>query len=671
MTNFSKKELKRYLIKSLLILIGFCFFILIAVNIIPTINIYKNSKLIKDNIDTFQTQLNNKEFKKSLETAQQIRKNSKKLRDNVNNLKVLNHLPQVNDNIMSVDYLLEISTLIVDSYVEIYPLIEENLEIISDKNGSKLISLPEEDKVKIINTIYKSENTIKNLEKKVTRIIYLIDNNKNNNKKLIKPLKNIWNKVDEQYSNIIFINKLLPLFKTLPELIGMPKDAKYLLLFQNNTEIRPTGGFIGTYGTMSISNGEVGEIFTDNTYNLDRASKVKIDPPKYLKDYLKIKNLYLRDANFNPDFEESAKYIIDLYYRESQNQYPITGVIAVTPDVLQSVIGYFGEVEAMGLKFNKENSTDLLNYETKFGYWQDKNMDASQRKIVIQKLADVLFEKVKNLSAIELKNLADVLSDNLYKKHMLLYFSNKNIQNLVSDMGWGGKFLDSDESDFFSVIDTNVLSGKSEPYVDKNLDYNLRFDGEDLIATLSLTYKLRYDDYLKNDIYQDDPGYLQEYKSYTRIYVPSGSWLNYLQRNDAKPTRNNIDFLDDKEKASFGFYLNIPKNTTVTYKLEYKLPKYLVEKFKTKYSLIYQKQAGSYGNKLNINIDLNKSIKSYTLSDNDGLKVNYYNKEFNLNGFANDDRIIKIDYYSNSSVSYLKEIIEKDYLSFKKEAPNK
>lgn len=671
MTNFSKKELKRYLIKSLLILIGFCFFILIAVNIIPTINIYKNSKLIKDNIDTFQTQLNNKEFKKSLETAQQIRKNSKKLRDNVNNLKVLNHLPQVNDNIMSVDYLLEISTLIVDSYVEIYPLIEENLEIISDKNGSKLISLPEEDKVKIINTIYKSENTIKNLEKKVTRIIYLIDNNKNNNKKLIKPLKNIWNKVDEQYSNIIFINKLLPLFKTLPELIGMPKDAKYLLLFQNNTEIRPTGGFIGTYGTMSISNGEVGEIFTDNTYNLDRASKVKIDPPKYLKDYLKIKNLYLRDANFNPDFEESAKYIIDLYYRESQNQYPITGVIAVTPDVLQSVIGYFGEVEAMGLKFNKENSTDLLNYETKFGYWQDKNMDASQRKIVIQKLADVLFEKVKNLSAIELKNLADVLSDNLYKKHMLLYFSNKNIQNLVSDMGWGGKFLDSDESDFFSVIDTNVLSGKSEPYVDKNLDYNLRFDGEDLIATLSLTYKLRYDDYLKNDIYQDDPGYLQEYKSYTRIYVPSGSWLNYLQRNDAKPTRNNIDFLDDKEKASFGFYLNIPKNTTVTYKLEYKLPKYLVEKFKTKYSLIYQKQAGSYGNKLNINIDLNKSIKSYTLSDNDGLKVNYYNKEFNLNGFANDDRIIKIDYYSNSSVSYLKEIIEKDHLSFKKEAPNK
>ncbi len=671
MTNFSKKELKRYLIKSLLILIGFCFFILIAVNIIPTINIYKNSKLIKDNIDTFQTQLNNKEFKKSLETAQQIRKNSKKLRDNVNNLKVLNHLPQVNDNIMSVDYLLEISTLIVDSYIEIYPLIEENLEIISDKNGSKLISLPEEDKVKIINTIYKSENTIKNLEKKVTRIIYLIDNNKNNNKKLIKPLKNIWNKVDEQYSNIIFINKLLPLFKTLPELIGMPKDAKYLLLFQNNTEIRPTGGFIGTYGTMSISNGEVGEIFTDNTYNLDRASKVKIDPPKYLKDYLKIKNLYLRDANFNPDFEESAKYIIDLYYRESQNQYPITGVIAVTPDVLQSIIGYFGEVEAMGLKFNKENSTDLLNYETKFGYWQDKNMDASQRKIVIQKLADVLFEKVKNLSAIELKNLADVLSDNLYKKHMLLYFSNKNIQNLVSDMGWGGKFLDSDESDFFSVIDTNVLSGKSEPYVDKNLDYNLRFDGEDLIATLSLTYKLRYDDYLKNDIYQDDPGYLQEYKSYTRIYVPSGSWLNYLQRNDAKPTRNNIDFLDDKEKASFGFYLNIPKNTTVTYKLEYKLPKYLVEKFKTKYSLIYQKQAGSYGNKLNINIDLNKSIKSYTLSDNDGLKVNYYNKEFNLNGFANDDRIIKIDYYSNSSVSYLKEIIEKDYLSFKKEAPNK
>ena len=442
-----------------------------------------------------------------------------------------------------------------------------------------------------------------------------------------------------------------------------------MLLFQNNTEIRPTGGFIGTYGTVSISNGEIGEIFTDNTYNLDRASKIKIAPPKYLKDYLKIQYLFLRDANFEPDYEETAKYIVDIYHKESQNQYPITGVIAITPDVLQSVIGYFGEVEAMGLKFNKDNSTDLLNYETKFGYWKDKNIDVSQRKIIIQKLADVLFDKIKALSINDLKDLAYVISDNLDKKQMLLYFNNKDAQKLVVDNNWGGKFLDSTDSDYFSVIDTNVLSGKSEPYIDKNLDYDLKFVDDDLVATLSLTYRLRYDDYLKNDVYQDDPGYLQEYKSYTRVYVPSGAWLNSLQKNDGPATRSNIDYSDKNGKASFGFYLTVPKNTTVTYKLEYKLPKELANKFKTKYSLIYQKQAGSYGNKLNISIDLNKSVKVYKVLNQEDLTVNSYNKKFNINGFPHNEKVINIDYYSSSDITYLQEIIKQNYLSFKKEAP--
>jgi len=668
MTNFSKKELKTYITRSLLALLGFCFALLLIVNIIPVVKIYSLSKSIKTNLNTFQTQLEKKDIKNSLTTAKIISKNAKDLRNNVNNLKILNYLPGVSDNINSIDNLSEILSLSINSYIEIYPAIEKNINVFTKDGGSKIISLPKSEKAKIISSISESSKAINNIDKNVERIIYLIDENKKN-KGVIKPINDIWKKIDGQYSNIKLIEKFLPVVKALPEILGTPKDAKYLLLFQNNTELRPTGGFIGTYGTVTVSNGEIGEIFTDNIYNLDRssASRLKIEPPKPLKDYLKIQYLYLRDANFNPDYQESAKYIADLYKKESQNQSPIAGVIAITPDVLQSVIGYFGEVEAMGLKFNKENSTDLLNYETKFGYWQDKNMDVSQRKIVIQKLADVLFEKIKALSLTDLKNFAYAISDNLDKKQMLLYFNNKDAQNFVAQNNWAGKFIDSTNSDYFSVVDTNVLSGKSEPYMTKNLDYDLKMVGNDLIATLSLTYKLDYNKYLENDIYQDDPGYLQEYKSYTRIYVPSGSWLNSIQKNDGAPTRNNIDFKDESGKASFGFYLVIPKNTTTTYKLEYKLSKELALKFKNEYSLIYQKQAGLYGNKLNINIDINKSIKSYTVTEQDGLSINSYNKKFNLNGYADNDKKIDIKFYSDSDMSYLKQIIKQSYLSFNKE----
>ncbi len=667
MTNFSKKELRKYILRSLIALVSFCFVLLIAINAYPIVKIYNLSKSIKTNLNIFQTQLEKGDIKNSLTTANLIIGNSKDLRNNINNLKILNYLPQVSDNINSVDNLSEILTLSINSYIEIYPTIEKNINIFTKKDSSKIISLPKNEKAQIISSISNSQVAINNIEKNIVRIVYLIDENKNN-KNIVKPIKDVWNKINSQYSNIKLLEKFLPVIKSLPEILGSTNDAKYLLLFQNNTELRPTGGFIGTYGTIMISNGEIGEVFTDNVYNLDRASasRVKIEPPKPLKDYLKISNLFLRDANFNPDYEESAKYIADLYKKESQNQYPITGVIAITPDVLQSIIGYFGEVEAMGLKFNKENSTDLLNYETKFGYWKDKNMDVSQRKIIIQKLADVIFKKIKSLSLSDLKNLAGVISDNLDKKQMLLYFSNKDAQNFIVSNNWGGKFLDSTNSDYFSVIDTNVLSGKSEPYVDKNLDYDLKMVGNDLIATLSLTYRLRYDDYLKNGIYQDNPGYLQEYKSYTRVYVPSGSWLNFIQKNDDIATRNNVDFKDENGKASFGFYLTVPKNTTVTYKLEYKLPKELADKFKNSYSLIYQKQSGLHGNKLNINIDINKTIKSYTITDQNDLLINSYNDKFNLNGFADNDKKINIKFYSDSNMSYLKEIVNKNYLTLLK-----
>ena len=222
MTNFSKKELKRYIINSLIALLGFCFAILVIVNTFPIIKIYKSSKSIKTNIETFQTQLEKKDFKNSLTTAKTIKKDSKTLRDNVNNLKLLNYLPQVSDNINSVDNLSEILSLAMDSYIKIYPTINENLSIISNKDSSKIISLPKAEKTKIINSIYKAEDSINIIEKNVDRIIYLIDENKNN-KNLIKPVKNIWNKIDEQYSNIKFINTFLPVVKTLPELIGTPK----------------------------------------------------------------------------------------------------------------------------------------------------------------------------------------------------------------------------------------------------------------------------------------------------------------------------------------------------------------------------------------------------------------------------------------------------------------
>ncbi len=631
---------------------------------------YKQSNIIKNDIYVIQNKTKNKDLTNLKVTIEELNTNSKNLKQSINNLVFIDKIPFVSNNIRALKDLSDIAILSSNVMITIYPVIEDNYDFFVDFDSLKIISIPKDQKIKIISSIDKHiQIKFDYINGNINKIVDIIKNK--DKKHLIKPIKEIYEIIDSNYSKIEDVQTFFPLLKSLPEILGTPKSSKYLLLFQNNTEIRPTGGFIGTYGTVYLSNGEIGNVFTDNIYNLDRSYKNKIRtiPPEPIKQYLGLSNLYLRDANWNPDYEESAKSIERIYKGESQDYYPITGIIAVTPSVLQDIIGYFGEINTMGLTFNKENVIDLLNYETKFGYWETRGISESQRKIVIQKLSDVLFKKVKSLKINEIKELAKIVKNNLDKKQMLLYFNDKDAQNFVLENDWGGKMIDNKNSDYFAVIDANLSSGKSDPYIDKNIDYDLRFIDNELIATLSLTYTHRYNDYIKNEIYQDDLGYVQKYKSYTRIYVPEGSILKSLQINDDNPTIKNIDIKNENNKTYFGFYLTIPKNETYTYKFEYRIPKYLEKELIKKYSLIYQKQPGVVYNKININIDLNKPINYFLVSNKNNLSSNYYNKKFNINGFSDGDNKIEINFYSDSDISYLQKIIKKKYLGFQKEKP--
>jgi hypothetical protein len=315
----------------------------------------------------------------------------------------------------------------------------------------------------------------------------------------------------------------------------------------------------------------------------------------------------------------------------------------------------------MGVTFNKENAIDLLNYETKFGYWQDRKIPASQRKVIIQKLADVLFDKIKNLSLSELKEFLAVISTDLNKKNMLFHFANPEVQKFIVDNNWGGTMLGKEDSDYFSVIDTNTLSGKAEPYIDKDYNYSVNLVNNELIATLKITYHHNYDEYLANDIYQDDPGYLQQYKSYTRVYVPKDSWLISIQKDNNEPTKDGVSFAYENNKTVFGFYLTINKNTTSTYTLIYKLPAELSSKLLQKYSLIYQKQSGGYKNHVTVSVNFNKTIKGFNIDkrkDDVEVKTTASGKNFTMSCDNNTDKFVDINFYQSVTIDYIKDFLK-------------
>jgi len=77
------------------------------------------------------------------------------------------------------------------------------------------------------------------------------------------------------------ISQLISVSALLPQLIGYTHDKEYLVLFQNNGELRPTGGFIGSVGDLRLSQGKVDDFTIQDVYDLDGQLKLHI-PPHYI-----------------------------------------------------------------------------------------------------------------------------------------------------------------------------------------------------------------------------------------------------------------------------------------------------------------------------------------------------------------------------------------------------
>ena len=62
-----------------------------------------------------------------------------------------------------------------------------------------------------------------------------------------------------------------PLIDQLPAMMGgQGQRRKYLILFQNNNKLRPTGGFLTAYSIVYVEDGKVTPEKSDDIYELDK-----------------------------------------------------------------------------------------------------------------------------------------------------------------------------------------------------------------------------------------------------------------------------------------------------------------------------------------------------------------------------------------------------------------
>ena len=154
--------------------------------------------------------------------------------------------------------------------------------------------------------------------------------------------------------NLEIINPLIKLLSAttdiLPGILGMETPKTYLILFQDNLELRPGGGLINSYGILKLNQGKIMEFDIYNVDDADQQLRGHVEPPFAIRRYLSKQHWYMKDGNFDVDFAQSALSVANFLLAETGQQ--VSGVVAVDNTFVKNILQAIGPVYVANYKEN-------------------------------------------------------------------------------------------------------------------------------------------------------------------------------------------------------------------------------------------------------------------------------------------------------------------------------
>lgn len=421
----------------------------------------------------------------------------------------------------------------------------------------------------------------------------------------------------------------------LPELIGVDGNKKtYLVLFQNNLELRPTGGFIGSYGVLSFDNGRLSNIKVDDIYNLDGTLQEVIAPPTDLKTDLGLERLFLRDANYEADFPTSAKIIETLYKKESGQA--VNGVIAMDLTSSGNLLTAVGGVDLP--EYNEKVDGNNL-FERAITHAEVGFFPGSQaKKNYLTALQNQLFNKVFYVSSQNWPAIIQALGTSLEQKHLQVYLSDDKLFSYLSSENWAGvvprgtEVVNGEFNDFLAVNESNMGANKSNFYLERKYRIDTSIDKNGgVYHVLAINYK----NSSPSEVFPAG-----KYRNRIKLYLPTGAKLTKAIWGERDITSTFLNFSDYGRTGYSSFIEVLPKEQK-TLVIEYNMEKGLTFKDKkSEYRFDVIKQAGTGNDPLEWNLTYPINFTAERVGQN-----NEDNQEINISTDLLTDRSFLINFF--------------------------
>jgi hypothetical protein len=372
-----------------------------------------------------------------------------------------------------------------------------------------------------------------------------------------------------------------------PDIIALGSRRKYGVLFQNNMELRATGGFIGSFGIMSFENGKLYDLAIFDVYDADGQLKGHIEPPAPIKDILGEANWYLRDSNFDPDFPTSARRA-EWFIKKSLNQ-DLDGIIAVNVNTLVSLLGATGPLDIPD--YNETITSGNLYERAQFHAEVNFFPGSTQKKEFLSSVANTLFASLPTMGAGDSLKAIRALMTSIEEKDTLISLVSSASNHVFETLGWNGQLQDlpcptegNCHKDYAMVVDSNFGVNKANYYVKRDIEEIITLD-----KNLSVGHVLRVN-YRNTSTSTAWPA--GAYKNYSRLYLPVGSTISGIKIGTVELAAKDYTLSTEHDREAIGYLLTFTVNSNVVLEVSYTTPQ-LPQENETLYTWYWQKQPGT------------------------------------------------------------------------------
>jgi len=353
-----------------------------------------------------------------------------------------------------------------------------------------------------------------------------------------------------------------------PTLLGSDGPRRYLLLLQDPAELRPMGGYIGSYGLVTFDGGRIADKIFRDILTLDsRPGLPFVEPPRPLRDHLLGSQSWrLADSAWSPDGPTAAREAMRLFDLESGGE-RIAGVIYLTTYAVDELLAVTGPitVPAYDVTIQPGDATFGILAATR-----SPLAPLGDRKAFLGAFADVFLERLLDLPPRQWLELPDRLERIRAERHASLVLSDGAEQAAIAAAGWDGAIPDP-TGDEVLLVEANVGPvSKLHLVTDRTVSVDIELDRDGrAFGAVEITWNNRIRDetadawtrnassVLLNSQLRDVMG------AYVRLLVPAGSVVQEVIVDGDGVRRGGLELVDEElGRASFGAYVMVPPGRT-------------------------------------------------------------------------------------------------------------